>query len=99
MKILQWVGDKTACSWYRVYQPLNALAGKIDYNVIPYIPQDMDRIRQLGLVYEIIIQYDLVILQRCPLLNVAYLIRKACDLAGVPMVFETDDDYFHIEEI
>lgn len=46
----------------------------------------------------LIAQYDLVIIQRCYLYLTCKIVKDACDFLRKPLVFETDDDYFHLPE-
>ena len=98
MKILCFSSDSTGCHYYRVKQPFNALNRlNVTYNPTIFIPSTMfgEKLPQL---YEFIAQYDLVVLQRCFEYSVAKIIRQACDLLGKRMVFDTDDDCFHVAE-
>lgn len=38
-------------------------------------------------------QFDLVIIQRCYILETVFKIAKVCEFLGKPFIFETDDDY------
>jgi glycosyltransferase involved in cell wall biosynthesis len=62
---------------------------------VPFIPNTMYG-EHMPELYELISQFDLVVLQRCYKYEMARPIRDICDLLGKKMVFETDDDYFHI---
>lgn len=96
MRILGIVCDHTAIAYYRLIQPMTVLAGAgVHFNMVRFLPNH-PTMSNIGLLYELVFQYDLVILQRCYDVYYAKLIRQACDLVGIPMVYETDDDYFHI---
>lgn len=47
-------------------------------------------------VCRLIEAYDIVIVQRCYKFEVVRTLRIACDLLGKKLIFETDDDYFHL---
>ncbi len=97
LRLLVISADCTGSNFYRIRQPLNALKPlNVSYNPIIFIPSTING-EKLGQLYELIGQYDLVILQRCFDYGVAKIIRHACDLLGKRMVFETDDDCLHVD--
>lgn len=96
MRILVWKADVSGCFLYRVKIPMAELKRYgVDYNIIPSIPVAIDK-PVFRVLYELVSEYDLVVVQRCPKLEVVRPIRDICDFLNKPLVFETDDDYFHI---
>lgn len=88
MKVLFFPSDNMGCGTYRVHGPALALqAAGIECR---FIPQDMlSRVRQIQ------VHADLVVIQR-PLHPAVPWIVHACQSRGVPVVYELDDDVFHV---
>ena len=96
MKILAQIGDLGGCYQYRVRIPFAAL-NKYDVSVdcYPFLPNrpGEDQFKTLVALYS---PYDAVIVQRCYMYSIVAQIKKACEFLGIPMIFETDDDYLNL---
>lgn len=88
--------DMGGCFYYRVVQPFAELKNKgITYSSTPFLPSNLYEPPDDTLV-RWVEQFDLIILQRCFKLDVFKRLRRACDIAGRKLVFETDDDYINL---
>lgn len=100
MKIAIWTSDLGGCAYYRIMQPMRQLS-RIDkdfqWDFLPFLPNKPYQDPFIELV-NMVAKYDLIILQRCYLLEVFNMLRRACDFAGKPLIFETDDDYLNLEK-
>lgn len=98
LRILTINADSSGSYFYRIKQPFAALnAVGVKMTPIIHIPSSMEGAK-LPNLYELIAEYDLVVVQRCFEYGVVKIIRQACDLLGKRMVFETDDDCLHVAE-
>lgn len=96
MKILVFNGDLGGCYIYRVQIPFAELKRQgVSFVPMPELPNnpwgnDFDELlRYIG-------QFDFVVVQRCYKIEVVRVIKTACEVLNKKLVFETDDDYFHI---
>jgi glycosyltransferase involved in cell wall biosynthesis len=96
LKTLHFVGDFGGCYHYRVEVPFNALKRYGVYNSNycfipsdPFLPQDQ-------VLVDMIKEFDVVIIQRCYILEFVNIVSSVCELLGKPLIFETDDDYFNL---
>lgn len=97
MKILIIASDLSGVWTYRSAIPLNSLKKYgVLYTWYAFLPNFPGEPSEDKYYLDLISRYDLVILQRCYLYQVALKIRKYCDFLGKPLVFETDDDYLHL---
>lgn len=89
--------DVGGCYTYRVRIPHDAL---YQYGVIwqPYcfLPREIDNPNSFEVLVNMVSSFDLMIIQRCYLLEVVEKVVQACRLLGIPVLFETDDDYLSI---
>jgi len=84
------------CFVYRVVIPFNELKRfGVEYVPLPELPNDpfTDDFAELCRFMD---QFDLIVVQRCYKYHVVKLIKSACEILGKKMIFETDDDYFHL---
>lgn len=92
--------DSSGCFTYRVLIPFGELKRyQVEYTAYPYLPNIP--VHQSGGLniptwINFLGQYDLVIIQRCYVFEIAFAVRQVCDILGIPFVFETDDDYLNI---
>lgn len=96
MKILGQISDLGGCYQYRVRIPFAAL-NKYDVSIdsYPFIPNAPGG-DQFKLLVDLYSRYDAVLLQRCYVYSVAKKIKDICDFLGIPLIFETDDDYLNL---
>lgn len=85
------------CLLYRCTIPLNALAKRfgVEWQTFLFLPQ-MVGYNQFEIICSALSNFDLVIVQRNYVLDYVQTVRRACTFLGIPMVFETDDDYLSI---
>lgn len=96
LRILVMLGDLSGCYIYRVRNPMEAVTGYgIDYVCYPFLCNAPGR-SQFEVLVDLLAGYDLVIIQRCYILAIVEAIHKACEFLGIPIVFETDDDYINL---
>lgn len=97
LKILNFISDTGGCYAYRCRIPLDAL---MQYGVVwqPYtfLPQEINNPNSFEVLCSMVSSYNLVIISRCYLYPVVEKVRQACTLLGVPLVYETDDDYLSL---
>ena len=97
MKILVLIADLGGVYQYRVRIPMDSL---LQYGVTwqPYsfLPNTMSNPNSFETLVNMVKNFNLVIVQRCYLLPVIEKVVDACNLLGIPVVFETDDDYLSI---
>jgi glycosyltransferase involved in cell wall biosynthesis len=99
IKILCINSDTGGCFKYRAEIPFNELKRyNVDFVAYPYLPNlhPQAGVNQLDYYLEFIKEYDLVVIQRCYLFDIAIQVRQACDILGIPFIFDTDDDYLNI---
>lgn len=48
-------------------------------------------------ILRLVEQFDLVIIQRCFKYDIFQMVRRACSVAGKPLLFESDDDYLGLD--
>lgn len=97
MKVLCFQADLGGCYVYRIKIPFDELKRyDVEITAAPFIP-NRPGTPQFNYLVELMEPYDLVILQRCYLKNIAETVYTVCRFLGIPMVFETDDDYLHLE--
>lgn len=88
--------DMGGCFQYRVLQPFNELRRLgVDYTSTAYLPTSPFMDPEDTLV-QWVEQFDLIMVQRCFKYDVFQRLRRACDIAGRKLVFETDDDYINL---
>jgi glycosyltransferase involved in cell wall biosynthesis len=97
MKICYFYSDFSGCLQFRVLQPFRALKRfGVDATGYCYLPKYPNQ-NEFETLVNMVSGYDLIIVQRCYLLEIFQKLRQACDFVGIPLVFETDDDYIHLE--
>lgn len=98
MKVLVFASDLSGCNTYRIKFPSIELRRYgVDTSVLTFIPNRPGE-NQMQTLVNLLEGYDLAILQRCHIPEIFALIRDATDFLGIPLIFETDDDYLHLEE-
>lgn len=84
------------CFTYRLRIPHNELKR---YNVSTYYSAFLPS-RPGGNQFQVLVEefskYDLVIVQRCYLREIVNTVRAVTDYLGIPLIFETDDNYLSI---
>lgn len=97
LKVLCWISDTSGCFEYRCRIPFDALRAHgvyVSYYCFlpsdPVIPQDQ-------ILVDMIKQFDIVIVQRCYILPLVQKVASICEFLGIPLVFETDDNYASLE--
>lgn len=97
MKVLCFQADLGGCYIYRIKIPFDELkAYNVDIKSVPFIP-NKPGVPQFNYLIDVMKEYDLVILQRCYLKHIADQVSAVAKFLGIPLVFETDDDYLHLE--
>lgn len=97
LKVLCFQADLGGCYIYRIKLPFDELKRyDVEITSAPFIP-NRPGTPQFNYLVELMEPYDLVILQRCYLLNIAQQVHTVTKFLGIPLVFETDDDYLHLE--
>lgn len=93
MKVLVLLGDLFGCFSLRVDIPHKELKR---YNVTTktsaFLPSHPGR-HSFQMLVEEFKNYDLVIVQRCYLRQIVETVRAVTNFLGIPLIFETDDDY------
>ena len=99
MRILTLSSDLTGCFQYRCKIPLSALKrhGIVWDNCTSLPSSPLSPGFDLNALIKLFSHYDLMIVQRLLHLDLLELIKKACFLLSKPLIFETDDDYLHLE--
>jgi glycosyltransferase involved in cell wall biosynthesis len=98
MKILTFASDLSGCHNYRVRIPnIELKRFGVENTTLTFIP-NQPGVGQIQTLVDLIENYDLVILQRCHIPEIYALIREATSFLGIPLIFETDDDYFNLEK-
>lgn len=98
MKVINIGSDVTGCLFYRAKLPLTELKRfGVDTDYVFSTPASPDK-PMFNRLYDMIAQYDLVHVQRCPVLEVVHAIRDICHILNKPLVFDTDDDYLNVPE-
>ena len=88
--------DMGGCFQLRILQPFSELRRHgIDYAHKAFLPVSPFEDPE-NLLVKWIEQFDLIILQRCFKYDIFERLRRACDIAGRKLVFETDDDYINL---
>lgn len=98
-KILCICSDSAGCFQYRCVIPFDELRRyNVEFDAYPYLPRipEHEGGKTLDTFIRFVEPYDLVVIQRCYLFDIAFMIRQVCDILGKPFVFETDDDYLNI---
>lgn len=75
---------------------LKRIDKSFQWDAIPFLPNGIRENSPKKELINMIAKYDLVIVQRCYLYDVMKAMREACDFAGKPLIFETDDDYLNL---
>lgn len=88
--------DMGGCFQLRVLQPFSELRRwGVDYSHTAFLPQNISEPPEDTLV-RWVEQFDLIIVQRCFKYEIFKRMRRACDIAGRKLLFETDDDYINL---
>lgn len=96
MKTLCFVSDFDGCHYFRVNLPFKELRRfGVESTEYCFLPSSLE-MNQTNLLLNMISQYDLVIVQRCYLFSIVKSVKTICEFLGKPLIFETDDDYFHL---
>lgn len=96
LKTIVITSDLSGCYQARVRIPLTACEKLgLSWYPICYLPGEVgvDKIKTL---INIVAQFDFVIVQRTYIKQLVEIVRAACDFVGVPMIYETDDDYLSL---
>jgi len=84
------------CFHLRILQPFSELKKfGIDYAHSAFLPSSVGGNPEAALIAWVE-QFDMIILQRCFKYEIFSRLKRACQIAGRKLVFETDDDYFFI---
>lgn len=99
-RVIAYCADQFACYRFRIDQPHRELKR---YGVSTHVqlatPSDEGTTGfSMNALIKQIARYDLVIIQRLTSLNFIKWFKEACDIAGKPLIFESDDDYLHLEK-
>lgn len=98
IKILQLISDADGCFQYRARIPFGELKRfSISCDMMCFLPSD-PIINQDDLLVDCFKNYDMIIVQRCYLFDLVYKVKQICEFLGIPLVYETDDDYFNIPQ-
>lgn len=96
MKVLTFASDSGGCRAYRVRMPnIELKRFGVESLEMSFIPNQIG-VDPFHTVANIIYQYDLVIIQRCYIYDLVKTIIDACKFVGIPLIFETDDDYLNL---
>lgn len=74
---------------------MGALSEHIDVTTYPFLPSSPG-VDYFSHLVQIFSGFDIVVVQRCYMYDVVRQVKDACEFVGIPMVFETDDDYLHL---
>ncbi len=97
LRVAAFCGDLGGCRYFRLLTKFNAMRSLgVTYKEAAWLPSAPGADPFHLLVTELS-KYDIVIIQRCYFRNIVGQLRSACDYLNIPLVFETDDDYLHIE--
>jgi glycosyltransferase involved in cell wall biosynthesis len=96
LKTLHFLGDYGGCYHYRVDVPFSSLKRYGVYNSNYCFIPSSPTISQDQMLVDMIRDFDIVIIQRCYILEFVNKVSAICELLGKPLVFETDDDYFNL---
>jgi len=89
--------DMGGCFHYRILQPFNELRRfGVEWRTTPFLPNNLHE-PQLDTLVRWVEQFDLVVIQRCFMLEIFNRVKTACAIAGRPLLFETDDDYINLD--
>lgn len=89
--------DLGGCFYYRVLQPFNELRRYgVEWRTTPFLPNNLYE-PQMDTLVRWVEQFDLIIIQRCFMLDIFNRVKTACKIAGRPCLFETDDDYINLD--
>lgn len=89
--------DMGGCFHYRVLQPFNELRRfGVEWRTTPFLPNNLYE-PQMDTLVRWVEQFDLVVIQRCFMLDIFNRVKTACKIAGRPLLFETDDDYINLD--
>jgi glycosyltransferase involved in cell wall biosynthesis len=104
MKAFGWAADKAGCYFYRLEQPLEALASEYGWTTehgmkfpgfpVGRMPPNDSRLP--GIAQEAAKELDVVIAQRCANLGPSVFLQLL-QVAGAFTVYEIDDDLFNID--
>lgn len=89
----------SGCFHFRCKQPMDELKRvdpAFEWDAIPFLPNAIKDSNPKKEIINMVAKYDLVIIQRCYIYDVMKVFREACDFAGKPLIFETDDDYLNL---
>lgn len=96
MKASVAIGDYSGCWKYRVDIPFKELK---KFNVetklfseLPNNPWGDSFLEICRMIYD----QDILFVQRCYKYELLLTLRRACDITGTKLIFDTDDDYLHI---
>lgn len=90
--------DFGGCFYYRIQQPFQDLkAFGIDYNYTVFLPQKVGEDQDHTLV-RWVEQFDIILVQRCFKYDIFKRLKRACEIAGRSIIFESDDDYINLPQ-
>ncbi len=96
MKVLTFVSDNGGCRAYRVRMPnIELKRFGVESVELAFIPNQVG-VDPFNTVANVIYGFDLVIIQRCYIYDLVKTIIDACQFVGIPLLFETDDDYLNL---
>lgn len=97
LRVLTFVSDIGGCHRMRVHQPFVELRRfGVENTTLTFLP-NMPGEDNLHTLIKVFSDFDIVIVQRCYLYHIVKQIKDACEFIGIPCVFETDDDYLHLD--
>lgn len=100
LRVLVVNSDLSGCWQYRCEIPFKELRRyNMDYDCYPFLPVRPHQTHNLlDTFLNFVRPYDMVMIQRCYLFDIAFELKKACDILGIPLIFDTDDDYINIPD-
>ena len=98
LRILCLLGDLSGCHRYRIAIPnIELRRFGVEVTEVPYLPNNPGQ-PQLETVINFFNEFDMVVLQRSYSMPIARLCREATQFLGMPLVYETDDNYLDLEK-
>lgn len=98
-KVIVYQSDSFAPYVLRIQRPFAELKKYgVEVDAFPMLPYTYGSLgADLPALIKQMSRYDLVIVQRVVDINLLEMIKAAAFIAQLPLVFETDDDYMHLE--
>lgn len=95
LRVAVFLGDLLACFTYRLKNPHNCLSDRVEIQYYPFLP-NMPGQNDLQVLVDMLLNIRLVIVQRCYVHGIVARLKYVCDFLGIPLIFETDDDYINL---